>query len=269
MTAAWESLRHYGRVYACIVRMSLRESARFRANFLVSLGAHLAIDGVHLLVAAVLFSQTDRLEGWTPAHYLLFLGTFHIADGLEMVFCFFNSLKLPEYIRKGELEVFLVRPLNAQWLVLFYRFNVESIFDILYGAGLALWALGRLAVTPTAGEVAMYVLLTLNGALLLGSLNCISQILAFWLGQGRASMLILEGTLEFGFKPDVVLPRWLWALFTFVLPITVMFSFPTRAAGGLLSPGLTAWALVAGAGTVLLQNWLWNKGVARYSSAGG
>lgn len=80
---------------------------------------------------------------------------------------------------------------------------------------------------------------------------------------------MLEGTLEFGFKPDVVLPRWLWTLFTFVLPITVMFSFPTRAAGGLLSPGLTVWALVAGVGTVLLQNWLWNKGVARYSGAGG
>lgn len=263
-----ETLRHYWRLYRCIIRLSLLERAAFHGNSWLDFIAHAVINMTHLAVGGAIFANTPALGDWTPAHYLLFLGTFHIADGLSMVFCFFNILRLPELVRTGQLDTVLTRPVNAQWFVVFRQVNVASLFDLAYGLALVGVALGLMGARPGAHEVALYAVLTLNGSILLTTLNIMAMTATFWLMQNNSALTLLEAVLEFGLKPDVILPPWAWRVLTFFLPITVMFSFPARVVGGLLSPWLVLWALAAGALSVWASIALWRAGLRAYTGAG-
>jgi ABC-2 type transport system permease protein len=58
-------------------------------------------------------------------------------------------------------------------------------------------------------------------------------------------------------------------LFTFVMPIAVMTTFPAQALLGTISTRATVGAFVAAIGFAILARMVWLRSIGRYTSAGG
>jgi ABC-2 type transport system permease protein len=58
-------------------------------------------------------------------------------------------------------------------------------------------------------------------------------------------------------------------VFTFVIPLALMTTYPAQALLGTLPAGTLALAVGGAAGALVLSRMVWNAAIAKYTSAGG
>jgi ABC-2 type transport system permease protein len=58
-------------------------------------------------------------------------------------------------------------------------------------------------------------------------------------------------------------------VFTFVVPLALMTTYPAQALLGTLEPGTLAGAIVGAVAAFVLSRMVWTASIARYVSAGG
>lgn len=95
------------RLFIAGFSMSLRRTLTFRTNLFFDV--LLAVAGLLSALATVLlvFTQTDRLAGWTRPETLVLAGTFQILTGIKATFIDPNLSWFPSRgIRQGTLDVF-------------------------------------------------------------------------------------------------------------------------------------------------------------------
>jgi ABC-2 type transport system permease protein len=172
-----------------------------------------------------------------------------------------------EHIRKGTLDFVLLKPADAQFLVSTAKFEPWRVVDVLGGLAIFGVAFHRMGRVPAPGGVAL-------AAVLLGAATVI--LYSLWILVVSAAFFVVKvDNLSFLFVSIYDAARWpadvfrgvLRVVFTFVVPLAVMTTFPAEALLGRLAParaaGIAAGALVFAVGA----RRVWLRSIARYTSA--
>ncbi|WAS98941.1 ABC transporter permease [Nannocystis punicea] len=257
----------YARLVAAQLEMSTLTALQYRLGFWTEglLGLLWSVIGIAPLFVAV--DHLGAVKGWGRWELVVLTGCFTVLSGL------FTALLQPAlresmtHILKGTLDYVLLRPADGLVLCLTCAFQPWHLVEVLGGlalviAGLALGetevtATGLLAgmVTGAAGLVALYAF----GVLVL----CAS----FRALQLQSLTHVMEALMDFGRWPAQVFPPLLRLLFTFVIPLLVMTSYPAEALLGRLSWGTVAQLAAVSAGLLALARFTWVRSVRGYTSA--
>ncbi|MGZ3426038.1 MAG: ABC transporter permease, partial [Polyangia bacterium] len=172
-----------------------------------------------------------------------------------------------EHIRKGTLDFVLLKPADAQFLVSTARFEVFNFVDATAAVALAVWALNRLHRVPTVGQIATALLLTLAAAALLYALAILVISAAFYVVRLDNLIYLFNSVFDAARWPSSVF-RGVWrVLFTFVVPLALMTTYPALALLGRLEVGTAVRALGGAALFVLLARAVWKRSIGHYRSA--
>jgi ABC-2 type transport system permease protein len=99
------------------------------------------------------------------------------------------------------------------------------------------------------------------------SLWVVCAAASFWVGRLDNLMYLLGAIFDTGRWPVYVLPNVWRAIFTFVIPVAVMTTFPAMALLGTLD-ATTALATVGGAFAMLIiSRIVWRSAIRNYTSA--
>lgn len=257
----------YVRLVTAQLEMSVLTALQYRLGFWTEglLGLLWSVIGIAPLFVAV--EHLGAVEGWGRWELVVLTGCFTVLSGL------FTALLQPAlresmtHIQKGTLDYVLLRPADGLVLCLTCAFRPWHLVEVVGGlllviAGLVLGergpsAAGLLAglVTGTAGLVALYAL----GVLVL----CAS----FRALQLQSLTYVMEALMDFGRWPAQVFPPLLRALFTFVIPLLVMTSYPAEALLGRLSWGTVAELTAVSVALLVLARWTWRRSIRGYTSA--
>jgi ABC-2 type transport system permease protein len=249
------------------LRMSLMLALQYRMDFLLDIVVELFWTATAIFPLLVVFQHTQHLGGWTFAEALAFSGVFSIFQGLMEAVISPSLGVLLEQVKKGTFDFVLLKPFDSQFLASTTKLQPWRTLNVLVGmlllgyaarhtsGVLSLARLGLFALTLCAGVALFYSLwITLASAVFLFQrLDNLTYLLVSIFDVGRWPRSAFRGALRF--------------VFTFVLPIAVMTSFPAEALLGTLSIREALSACAAALLALLVSRVVWTRAVARYGSA--
>lgn len=249
------------------LRASTAVALQYRVEFLVRAGLALFWTVWTLVPVLVVYGQRATVAGWTFDQALLVLGWFTLLKGVLEGAVNPSLSAVVEHIRKGTLDFVLLKPADAQLLVSTAKFEPSRVVDVVGGLALFVVAFRRMGTWPSPGDVATAALLLGCAVLILYSLWILAISAAFVVVKIDNLSYLFVSLYDVARWPVSVFPGWLRLVFTFVVPLAVLTTFPAEALLGRM-PLLRALAVLAGAvAFAAFARWVWLRSIARYTSA--
>ena len=260
-------MRKYLRLAAIQLRISLASAMAYRANFLIEGVMATASLGLTLLPLIVLYGVRTDVNGWDLPSALVvmayFTGLRAVLEGLISP----SLVDLVERIRSGSFDYVLLKPVDAQAMVSASRYEPWKVFDLLGAIALLIYAFYKRGSAPSPAEIGLGMGLFVAGALAMYALWIVCAAASFWVGRLDNLMYLLGAIFDTGRWPVMVLPGAWRFIFTFVIPIAVMTTFPAMALLGTLK-ATTALATIGGTFALLVVSRLvWRAAIRSYTSA--
>ena len=257
----------YLRLYLGFVRFSFSKAMEFRVDFFFRVVMDMVFYATQIGFFAVLYGHTQELGGWDMSKTLIFISGFFLVDALHMTIFANNMWMLPILVNKGDLDYYLVRPVSSLFFVSLREFAANSFLNLLIALGLCTYAISAYAEPLSAGRIALYALLLVNGTLLYAILNIAFLIPVFWLHSARGLGEIFFSLAKYGERPERIFHGYVRRLLVTFLPLSLVASRPAQVLfDGADAQTLLHLSLVTVC-AVLFLFWFWNKALRSYSSA--
>lgn len=257
----------YLRLWRQFVMTAFMREAEYRMNFVIGVGEGLAQLALAVISFLLLYRFTDQVAGWTQAEVLMLVGICRIVEGLINVQIAPNMQAISGYIRRGEMDFILLRPVSSQFLVSLRMLVLPEAVNVLIGLLLLIYAGGAAGVRWSIGGVLAASAFGLCGLLLLYALWLFMVTFSFWLVQIDNLDVFFYSLFETARYPVAFFKGLLRALLTFVFPVAFATTFPAEALRGQADMRLLPVGLVLAAAALLGTHLFWNYAVRHYSSA--
>ncbi|HMF29416.1 MAG TPA: ABC-2 family transporter protein [Candidatus Cybelea sp.] len=261
------------RAYAEYWRINFLTLLEYRANFVMWFVFTIVYHGVALAALWVTMRQFPSMNGWTFRE-MFFLYALWMAGHELHNTLFFTVVSVPDYVREGRFDRFLVRPLDT-------LFQVLTVPQQIVPDGLVI-AAATLAVATVATNVRVdwifivfVPLIVAGGALIDLGISLVVATCSFWFVRvDTIRWVVMSLEQDFTRYPISIYTRGVRVVLTFVLPFAFMNYFPAtyflqktevslnlNPAVGLLTPAIgLAWLGAAYA--------FWIFGLRHYQGTG-
>jgi ABC-2 type transport system permease protein len=257
----------YLRLLGVQFRASAAIAMQYRVQFLVEGALALFWTIWSLVPLLVVFQDRGSVAGWSFDEALVVMGWFTLMKGVLEGAVNPSLTTVVEHIRKGTLDFVLLKPADAQFLVSTAKFEPWRVVDVLGGIAIFAVAFHRMGRVPTAGGVASSLVLLACAAVILYSLWILVVAAAFFVVKVDNLSFLFISIYDAARWPSDVFRGVLRFVFTFVVPLAVMTTFPAEALLGRLAPLRTV-AIAAGAVVfAAFARVVWLRSIARYTSA--
>ena len=136
-------------LYFSLLKISLKEILIYRIDCIVGIFSQLIVQLVSLIFIFVVFENTENIAGWNFNQILLLFGVTRIPIGIAG-YCFDALYDIgPKYIRNGEFDKILLKPVHPLISIIGASREFVSIADFCIGLGITVYMLYKLAIPIT------------------------------------------------------------------------------------------------------------------------
>jgi len=257
----------YWRLFRVQVRSSVLLGLQYRADFALDGLVSLFWTLTALVPLFTVFHLRESVAGWTFEEALLVTGWFTLLEAILEGAINPSLTAVVEHIRKGTLDFVLLKPADAQFLVSTARFEPWRSTNLITALVLWTYAFVRMGQPPSLpGSLAALLLLVVATALLY-SLWILTVSAAFYVVKIDNLTNLFNSIFDAARWPVEVFRGVIRWVFTFVIPLALMTTFPAQAMLGRLSLATLAWSVVGGGAFGWLARRVWLSSIARYTSA--
>jgi ABC-2 type transport system permease protein len=257
----------YARLLAAQVRASTLTLLQYRVDFLTD-GLLEALWSVTALVPLfVVFGSRTEVAGWSFGEALLVTGWFTMLQGVLEGAINPSLTTVVEHIRKGTLDFVLLKPADAQFLVSTAKFQPWRATNVLTATAIFVYAFRILGRPPSAAGLLAAGFLLLTSTLLLYSLWILTVSAAFHVVRVDNLTFLFSSIFDAARWPSSVFRGMLAFVFTFVIPLALMTTYPALAMLDRLPAATLLWALVGSGTFALLARLVWLSSIGKYTSA--
>jgi viologen exporter family transport system permease protein len=213
------------RAYAEYWRINLLTLLEYRANFVMWFVFTIVYHGVALGALYVTMRQFPSMNGWNFRE-MFFLYALWMAGHELHNTLFFTVVSVPEYVREGRFDRFLVRPLDT-------LFQVLTVPQQIVPDGLVV-AVVTLAIATAAANVRVdwvflvfVPLIVVGGALIDLGISLVVATCSFWFVRvDTIRWVVMSLEQDFTRYPISIYNHGVRIVLTFVLPFAFMNYFP-------------------------------------------
>lgn len=258
--AAW-------RIITTSLRVSLMTALQFRVDFVVEGFMSLFWLAWNLLPLLVLYGQRGEVAGWDRASALVVIGVFVVLRAFIEGVISPSLVEFVARVRSGAFDYVLLKPADAQLLVSVARFAPWRLLDLLGGLAILGYALAARPVAPHPADLALGAALIGCGAVAMYALYIVAAAAVFWVARLDNLAFLLSAVFDTARWPVQVF-RGAWrVLFTFVVPLALMTTYPAMALLGRVDLPLVLGCVGGAAALALVARLLWRHAIRAYTSA--
>lgn len=270
---AYARLREGVRAYRMIAAMWIRSTMAYRASFAMTTLGNFAATALDFVAILLMFSQVDRLGGYSLPEVAFLYGVAGTAFGIADL-ALGSMDRLGRRVRDGTLDTLLMRPVPVLAQVAADRFALRRLGRITQGLLVLGYAIAVLDISWTPLRLLMIPLMLLSGGVIFSAVfvaGAAFQFVAQDASEVQNSFTYGGGTLLQ--YPPTVFAKDLLRGVTFVLPLAFVNWLPALYVLGRPYPlDLPTWVaftppLVA-AGCCALAGVAWRAGLRSYRSTG-
>ncbi len=257
----------YLRLLSTQLRISFAMAAVYRWDFLVSGTLAILWTLMGLVPLYVAFRATSSIGGWTYESALVVVGWFTLLKGLLDGAVNPSLTAVVDQIRTGTLDFVLIKPADAQFLVSTARFEPWKIIDVVAALGIEAWAFIALGRWPAPSGVLLAFGLLAVAVVVLYSVWILVIAAAFWVVRLDNLAYLFNSLFDFARWPVTIFRGIYRLVFTFVIPLAVMTTYPAQALLGTLTRATTASSLLGSLVFIVAARLVWTRAISHYTSA--
>lgn len=275
-----KSAGRYFRLLGALARYSLAREMAFRGNFLAKVFVEMLWLGILLVFYRTVFARTPVVAEWTEPQYLFFVGCYFALGGVIETFFLGNCAGFADLIRSGDLDHYLLKPIDEQFLLTCWDIDWSTAPNVVVGAAVMGLALHQMDGWSFRLDQALIFLLVFGcGVAIAYSFLVVLMSTSVWMVRNQSLYELWWLFTSLMRYPREIFTRS-WArpigwFFTFIVPVMVVANVPARVmVKRLLDPsseefdprivGFTV--LVAGV-LLVVSRWFFRFALRRYRSA--
>jgi ABC-2 type transport system permease protein len=247
--------------------MSWMADLEYRLNISIRFFGEFMWYSAQLSVFEVLYLHAPAISGWDVHAMRVFMGTLVMGDVFYMIFFQENMDNFSQLVRNGDLDMYLVKPINSQFMVSCRKIATAYLLNLSLIAGYLIWAISKLQHPLSPAQIMGFGFALACGLLTLYALRFLFMTLVLFLQNGSNIHFIWYNLYRLATRPDRILPPYLRLAVLTLFPIAFFASVPSRV----LIEGLDPWLLLAAPavalGSLYLSHLAWNRALRMYSSA--
>ncbi|MBC7420449.1 MAG: ABC-2 family transporter protein [Bdellovibrio sp.] len=260
------NLLKYLSIYKAFFKASFAADIEYRLNFVFLIIAEFVWYSTQLILFEVLYRHTNVIGDWNLQQMRVFIFLALFVDSIYMILWDQNFLAFNDNVRKGTLDLLLMKPIDSMFMLSSQRISISHIPCFFITAAGCIWSLAQL---PDFNWLKLLWLIFLVPAglsvIFCGrfALNCTAILFT------RADFLqyVWFSLFRLGLRPDAIYSGFLRIILIFVVPFAMVASIPARI---LLEPTqywMIAWGIVLPFILVTLLKKYWRYCLSQYSSA--
>jgi len=260
----------YLRLWLAFARFGLVRELAFRTNFLVKITVEVLWLSILLIFYRTVFQQTRLVADWNEGEFLFFVGCYFALGGLVETLFLENCNEFADLVRTGDLDFFLLKPIDEQFLITCRKIDWSTGANVLMGGGVMAVALEQVGWTFDAGQAGLFLVMFACGvALAYGFLLLLTSASVWFMrNQSLYEMWWLFSTLMR--YPREIFRNWAapagW-FFSFVIPIMLVINVPARIMVKALDPAIVFYTLLATVVALVVSRRFFRLALRRYRSA--
>ncbi|MBC7743194.1 MAG: ABC-2 family transporter protein [Bdellovibrionaceae bacterium] len=256
----------YLSLYRAFFKASFAADIEYRLNFIFLIIAEFVWYSTQLILFEVLFRHTNIIGEWNISQMRVFIFLVLFIDSIYMILWDLNFTAFTDNVRKGTLDLLLMKPINSMFMLSSQRISISHIPCFFVTAVGVVWALGQI---PDFNWFKLLWLIFLVPAglsvIFCGrfALNCSAILFT------RADFLqyLWYSLFRLGLRPDAIYAGFLRFVLIFVVPFAMIASIPARI---LLEPTqywMIGWSMLLPFVLFTLLKKYWRYCLRQYSSA--
>jgi ABC-2 type transport system permease protein len=257
--------------YARLLLVQLRASGllmlQYRFDFFTEGLIEVLWTSTALVPLFVVFGDRQAIAGWSYGEALVVVGWFTLLEGILEGAVNPSLTSVVEHIRKGTLDFVLLKPADAQFLVSTARFQPWKAANVLTAAAIFAYAFHRIGRWPSLSDLVGAALLLLSSTVLLYSLWILTVSAAFYVVKVDNLTFLFSSIFDAARWPSSVFRGIVRIVFTFVIPLALLTTYPALALLGKLSLPALAASLGGAALFALAARLVWLRSIGHYTSA--
>jgi len=218
----------------------------------------------------LLFARFGGIGEWTMERILLVYVLAVTSFGLAECFCRGFDYFPWKMIQSGDFDRLLLRPRSLFTQVAGSYFHLHRLPRPITGIIAIIWLLSRLHVSLNLLNILALMLALFGGLLTYTGVFIMTSGIAFFTVKGLDWIYIFtNASYQVTRCPIDYMPKILWGVFTFFMPMLVISYYPAAFICGWGEPAFTGFlALPAGFAFLGFSLILWKIGVRHYKSTG-
>ena len=261
-------MARYARLYWLFLLQRFKILMEYRVNFLIGAASTIFLQASGLLTIWVVMRQIPSLNGWSFNVILLIYGLITLAKSINHMFADNLWTIGRDYIRSGNFDRFLVRPIDPLFHLLADRFCHDGIGNFLVGLTLVVTAGGPLGIFASPVKVAYLVVAVASGGAIFIALNMITGVSAFWLMDAVPLMRTVFDNHLFAQYPLTIYPRAINLVLTWLIPYAFASFYPATYLLGRDTSWLMWMGPAVAAALLFIGYQCWLTGLRHYAGTG-
>lgn len=257
----------YFRLYYKLITLNFSALTAYRGNFINNFLSSLSWGFFSLYSVVLLTSKTQSLFGWEREELLLLNALYGIIIGFYHTMFSGNFERFSALIHFGQLDSFLVKPADSQFLLTFWKFNFAATSRILIALVYAIYLIGNLGIAVSPISVVAFFAMLIVSLMLLYSLWFIASTTLIWFTRLSNIIELLFTVTGSARYPQEMFREFSLYIFVFLLPLTFIITTPAKV----LLQRIDAQTLLAFFGLaalfVIVSRKFWKLALRHYTSA--
>lgn len=239
----------------------------FRFNTLVWTLMEFLWFGLFFLSVNLVFGQVEAVAGWAKDEALLLICVYSLFHDFLWTFVLDNMLSFSFYIRRGELDFVLLKPLSPRFYVSTRFFESDHYLKIVFLFFLINHFLGRLEIIVSLGTWLLFVVLFGLGLLVIYNVFFLLTTTNFWFINLFNLQELFDGIVDLARFPIYIFKGSLRFVFIYLIPVAFIATFPTQALLGQVGWEKVIWGIFLAIITFIISQWFWHFALKHYQSA--
>ena len=220
-----------------------------------------------LFMIYLVFSKTKLVKGYTLNQMIIFYLTFNIIDNISQFF-FREVYRFRPLVVSGSFDLTLLKPHHPFIRVLVGGLDFLDLFLLIPTIILTIYFILQLPSFHFLPLIS-YLVLIINSLIIATAFHIAVLALAILTTEVDHTIMIYRDLTALGRFPMEIYKEPIRGIFTFIIPIGIMMSFPPKALFNLLSPIFYLFSFLVSSVLFFASLKLWNLALRKYQSWGG
>lgn len=254
-------------IFRAMLALAFKRIGQYRSEFFLEGAATLFVVAVQLIPVVVVFGEREQIAGWRYDEILVLLGWYLVMRGALDGVIAPSLAQTIGGIRTGHFDYVLMKPVDAMFLCSIGNMRPWQLVRAL--AGLALVVRGFMGIghAPSASAVLVAVLMSCAALVTLYALFILCVAGSFVVVRVQNLLNVLSSLMDFARWPVQVFDGLWQVLFTIVLPLAVITTFPAMAILDKLALSHALTSIAVAAAFLALARYVWLRALGGYRSA--
>lgn len=221
-------MRRYFRVYKKLMELNLATLTAYRSNFVNSVVSSIVWGLFTVFSVILLTNRVDSLFGWSRDEIILLTCVFNIILGIFHLLFSRNFEYFSRIVHLGQLDTFLLKPVDAQFLLSTRYINYTSIIRIFFGIGLTCYFLRERLFAIQLIDIVLFLLFSICGIVLLYSIWYMVTTVTIWFSRLNNIVDVLFTMSSITRYPPEMYREFSIYVFAFLFPLILIITTPTK-----------------------------------------